>query len=321
MRSQPQKASQRLKLCLSSFRNSSSTLRPSPTMASAKPEKLMWDSPDFAKMYASAEKMTGIFAKLLLEEVNMDKVSEDKEVVVLDEACGTGVVSALLMDMLSDKAKGNLTLVCADFADAMVEYVGRRIESCGWKNTRAVKADGMDTKLPSSHFTHIVLNFGPMIFPDWKAGVKEIHRMLRPGGVVAMSSWAKVGWIPDVREAFATDPEIPTMPADEDLRNVFSPGGRWDDPAWIREVVTAEGLQDVQTKCVPNTTSLSGVSEFVGLIAGTVGLITAKCWTKEQHEKYNGRAQAAVTEYMKQKYGDGEIRWDWIAILTTARKP
>ena len=290
-------------------------------MASEKKEKLAWDTPDFAQMYTSAEKLTGSYAQFLLERANISNLDEEQELVVLDQACGTGIVSVKLMDMLSDILKVKLDLTCADFADAMVDFTEKRIEQAGWINARAVKADAMDTKLPSSNYTHIFLNFGPMIFPDWEAGLRELHRMLQPGGTLAMSSWEKVGWMPDVRAAFALDPELPPMPEDSTLRRAFSPDGEWDRPEWIRETVQQAGFTEVMVESVPHTSVLDGTSEFMGMVNMTVGMITSRSWSKDEQEKYADRAKSLTANYMTTKYGDGAIKWDWVAILTTAKKP
>lgn len=285
------------------------------------PGKVMWDSSEFASMYASAEKLTGHFAELLVQRAGLEEASKTQSLVILDEACGTGIVSFHLMNALSEQSKAKLDLTCADFAQAMVDFVARRIESSGWKNVRAVQSDAMDTKLPSDTYTHVFLNFGPMVFPDWRAGMREIHRMLRSGGTIAMSSWRKIGWVPDIRTAFDSDPEIPKFPSEDELRRIFSPDGGWDDPAWIAETVRAAGFVDVEVREVPHSSVLDGVDEFIRLMVGTVGMVISKTWTAEQQDKFKTRANDAVATYMRRKYGDGQIQWDWIAILTVAKKP
>jgi ubiquinone/menaquinone biosynthesis C-methylase UbiE len=282
----------------------------------------MFNNKDFTKNYAqNAEKFTGWFAEQLVKAANLDKASNDEELVVLDQACGTGIVSQKIVDCLNNGQKANLHLTCADFADSMIEFVGPRIKTFGVKSAEAVKADAQDTKLPSDKFTHVLLNFGPMIFSDGQAGFRELLRVLQPGGTLAMSSWKRVGWIDDVKAAFATDPEIPAFPTYDEFSKLMNSGGAWDKPEWINDNATEAGFVDVDAKEVPHTSVLDTVDEFARLMVGMVGLIQQRTWTQEQQEKFKDRANEAVVSYMRQKYQGGEIKWDWIAIITTARKP
>ncbi|KAJ9614567.1 hypothetical protein H2200_002704 [Cladophialophora chaetospira] len=281
----------------------------------------MFNSKDFTKMYAEgAEKLTGWFAEELVKAAKLDQVSDDEKLVVLDQACGTGIVSDRLVAGLNAKQKANLDLTCADFADSMIAYVGPRIQTFGLKSAQTVKADAVDTQLPGDKFTHVLLNFGPMIFQDGQAGFRELHRLLQPGGTLGMSSWKQVGWIEDVKAAFATDPEIPAFPPYEDFRKIMNAGGIWDDSEWIQNNVKKSGFVDVHVQEIPHKSSLTSVEEFSRMMAGMVGLIQQTLWSKEQQEKYKDRANEAVVSYMRKTYSDGPIEWDWIAILTTAKK-
>ncbi len=224
--------------------------------------KKMFNNKDFTKMYAQgAEKFTGWYAEKLVTAAKLDRVTDSEALVVLDLACGTGIVSQKIVDGLNDKQKANLDLTCADFADSMIAYVGPRIQEFGLKKAEAYKADAVDTNLPADKFTHILLNFGPMVFMDGQAGFRELLRLLQPSGTLAMSSWKKVGWIHDVRAAFDSDPEIPAFPTDEEFRNIMNSGGVWDDVDWLRENVAKAGFVDVNVVEVPHTSSLDTVEE------------------------------------------------------------
>jgi len=282
----------------------------------------MFNDKNFTKMYAEgAEKFTGWFAAELVRAAKLDIVSDDQELVILDQACGTGIVSQKLVDVLNDKQKANADLTCADFADSMIEFVSLRAKGLGLRNAEVVKADAMDTKLPGDKFTHVLLNFGPMIYTDGQKGMRELLRLLQPCGTLAMTSWDKVGWVEDVKAAFATDPEIPAFPTDDEFRAVTNAGGIWHDPAWIKDAVQKAGFTSVEVREVPHTSTLNSVEEFARMLAGMLGLIQKMLWTQEQREEFKDRTDKAVVSYMKHKYRDGEIKWDWVAILTTAQKP
>lgn len=118
-----------------------------PTPATKPAEKLVWDFPEFSKMYVNAEKITGPYGKLLLQKAGIEKTlqkEENEKLVVLDQACGTGVVTKNLMEMLKShpKQKETVEVTCADFADSMVEFVGKRSVEEGW-GAEVLKCDAM----------------------------------------------------------------------------------------------------------------------------------------------------------------------------------
>ncbi|KIW13852.1 hypothetical protein PV08_06632 [Exophiala spinifera] len=280
----------------------------------------LFNDEQFVKRYSSAEKMTGHFGKILVETV-FGHVSDDEKLVVLDSACGPGIVSKHLMDRLGEQAKDNLELTCADYAEAMLKAVDRRIEAEGWKNAKTVHANAVDTKLPSEHYTHITMSFGPFVFSDAKQGLDECSRLLKPGGTLAMNSWQSVGWTSDIRDALATDPMLPPVPSDAELLKSISSDGNWDDRAWIADFLPRNGFVDVKVTPIPHQTSLAGVSELMSLFQGFTMLLVRKDWSDEEKKDFEKRARVAIEKYMSEKYGDGEIKWDWVALMTTAKKP
>ena len=240
--------------------------------------------------------------------------------MVLDQACGTGVVSKSLVNVLNEKQKANLELTCGDFSDSMIDFVRPRVAEFKIKSVEVVKADAADTKLPGEKFTHVLFNFGPMVFKDGQAGLRELHRLLQPGGTLAMSSWKRVGWVDDVRAAFALDPEIPTFPPDEEFRKLLNADNGWDDVEWIRDNITNQGFVDVALREIPQTTAMHSVEEFTQLLGPMVGMLQQRMWTQEQRDKCKDKANEAVISYMTNKYKGGEIMWDWVAIVTKAKK-
>lgn len=75
----------------------------------------------------------------------------------------------------------------------MIEQVEARIKKESWKDVRAGVLDMRDMRsFPSSEFTHIFANFGVQVLGSEEAvsrACREMFRVLRPGGVCAMSGW------------------------------------------------------------------------------------------------------------------------------------
>ena len=109
--------------------------------------------------YIVAEKITGMFAQPLIDQSGI-ATSFQKPLVVLDNACGTGVVSNLLNQILHYKTRKRWQLVCSDLTQEILEYTRQRIQGEGWLNAKAKLMDAQDTGLPNEIFTHVFVGFG-----------------------------------------------------------------------------------------------------------------------------------------------------------------
>ena len=67
-----------------------------------------WKSPDIAKKYKAGEALTGPFALHLIRQCALDRADGSSELVILDNACGTGVATLNLYETLSPAAKAKL---------------------------------------------------------------------------------------------------------------------------------------------------------------------------------------------------------------------
>jgi ubiquinone/menaquinone biosynthesis C-methylase UbiE len=93
-----------------------------------------------AQLYKTSERFTRPHARRLIQQVGLLQMDETPS-IVLDSACGTGVVSSLLYEMLNENAKETLQLVCGDFSEAMVQSVQQRIVESEWKGAKAQVVD------------------------------------------------------------------------------------------------------------------------------------------------------------------------------------
>ena len=97
---------------------------------------------------------------------------------VLDLCCGTGDMAFALQ---RQAGKSSAQIVGADFSHAMLrravfKSADRRV-SPGW-----IEADALNLPFPNAHFSLVTSAFGFRNLADYDAGLREIARVLRPGG-------------------------------------------------------------------------------------------------------------------------------------------
>lgn len=104
---------------------------------------------------------------------------------VLDLCCGTGDMTfALLRQAKSSKAR----ILGADFSHAMLQRAGRK--SAGTA-LRWVEADALCLPFGDAQFDLITTAFGFRNLADYDAGLREILRVLRPGGECGILDFGK----------------------------------------------------------------------------------------------------------------------------------
>jgi SAM-dependent methyltransferase len=103
---------------------------------------------------------------------------------LLDLGCGTGSLTRALIESRPRR------IAAVDLSPAFVEYAREHIQSAivDWH-----VADAQDLPLPSHAFDRglsmLVLNF----IPDAAGAVREVRRVLRPGGTFAAATWDYTG--------------------------------------------------------------------------------------------------------------------------------
>src|ERR1700693_1870701 len=98
------------------------------------------------------------------------------EAQVLDLCCGTGDMTLALR---LQAGKSSARILGADFSHAMLQRASHKAASTP---LRWVEADALRLPFPDAHFDLITSAFGFRNLANYDAGLKEIMRVLRPGG-------------------------------------------------------------------------------------------------------------------------------------------
>ncbi|KAJ5728745.1 uncharacterized protein N7483_003253 [Penicillium malachiteum] len=283
----------------------------------------LFSDPNFIKSYENGERVTGTFAETLIEQSDIvagSKADPECSLVILDNACGTGVVSSILHRDIDDHVKGNWKVTCGDIAEGMLQYARRRVQRDKWINSDVKTVDVQDTKLPSGHFTHVFTSFAFMAVPRSLTALDETTRILQPGGVIGFTTWIQPGWVPIMKKAIDLLPgRLPWPTADEFLRTLGE-GKLWDSPAWIENQLKERGFCDINVTSVTKSNPVS-VSDFVDMAMFMVPIVIEYFWSEKMRQESKDKIKPVLEKYLIDTYGEnGEVSGEWMAIVSTARK-
>jgi demethylmenaquinone methyltransferase/2-methoxy-6-polyprenyl-1,4-benzoquinol methylase len=126
---------------------------------------------------------------------------------VLDLCCGTGDVLFHLEDRAAAQVLG------ADFCHPMLVSARRKAASRG-REARLVEADALELPLADHSLDAISIAFGFRNLTNYRAGLAEFHRVLKPGGVLAILEFSHPrGWLMKSSYGFYSSVVVPAVGA------------------------------------------------------------------------------------------------------------
>ena len=109
------------------------------------------------------------------------------DAAVLDICCGTGDMT---MALLKHRPQNARPVLAGDFARAMLT---RGAEKFGGRRAIAIEADALHLPLRSDSLDLIVSAFGFRNLANYDAGLREFHRVLKPGGQIGILDFSEPG--------------------------------------------------------------------------------------------------------------------------------
>ncbi len=188
---------------------------------------------------------------------------------VLDIACGTGIVARTVAPLAGYTGK----VVGLDVAPGMLEIArsaplpsSARVE-IDWQ-----ESDVVNMPFEDGSFDVAISQQGFQFFPDPSAALKEIHRVLKPGGRIAFSVWRPIRYSP----GFLVLAEALGRHISEDVGNTMRVPFSFA-PERLRSLLTESGFRDLRIRIEVLPARFPSCEEFVkrqvasSPLAGPVG--------------------------------------------------
>jgi SAM-dependent methyltransferase len=222
----------------------------------------------------------------------------------LDVGCGPGALTSALVGRLG---AGNV--VAADPSEPFVETCRSRLAGVEVVLAGAEALPFADAQFDSA-LSQLVVNF----MNDAEAGVREMARVTRSGGVVAACVWDYAGEMTLMREFWAAAREV-----DPERGSAADEGAvmRWCGEGELAELWRSAGLNDVRFGALTVEAAYEDFDDLWSPLPSGVGPAGAFCKSLDDH------GRAALYDAYRRRLGVGEGPFElraraWAAAGTVA---
>ncbi|GFF56451.1 hypothetical protein IFM46972_10518 [Aspergillus udagawae] len=258
----------------------------------------------FNKASASYERMTGGFTREVAKFLLTLQPTVDSSSVVLDNACGTGIITEEILERVP-----TVKICVADLAPSMVSNLASKAESRGWENVEASVMDAEELTFPGEMFSHSYTNLGILFFQNPEKAAAHIYRTLRPGGTASVTTWSELGYVAHVHRA------------QKAIRPDSTPWELPIDMAWfaeekLRRVLDAGGFEAGNIQTQTRTVGYRGddLDDLVDRMK-TAFAVATEGWSEEGREKWPAALRDSLSEVER-----ASASVEMVAYVAVARK-
>lgn len=229
---------------------------------------------------------------------------------VLDVAAGTGEPGLTIAARIPQGR-----VVITDLAGNMLEIAGENAQRRGLRNVETHVCDVCALPFADQSFDAISCRFGFMFFPDMALAAREMVRVLKPGGRVAIAVWnvaEKNFWVTATMGAInrnmALPPPVPGAPG------MF----RCAQAGWGETLFSQAGLKNVSVREVAGRFNCQTADVYWRAMTEVAAPVVAALSQADEATKEKIRDE--VHRAIQQKFPEGNVQIDASALVVYGEK-
>ena len=223
---------------------------------------------------------------------------------VLDVACGTGALTIAVADIVGPAG----SVVGLDANPEMLAVARRKSGQIEWIDG---KAEALP--LPDDSFDAVVSQFGFMFFGDKPQALREIMRVLKPGGRLAVAVCDAVENSP----GYGTFALLLDRLFGSDVGNAFRAPFSLGDPGRLHEICREAGMESAQIVHRNEKVRFRSIDALVSTERACVWTLGGVL-TDEQFERLLKESETSLRPFL---VDGGAIAFDMPSLIIKARKP
>ena len=204
---------------------------------------------------------------------------------VLDLCCGAGASAVAAAHAVG--AAGRVLGV--DVAGPLLDLARARAAREGLANIEFRYGDALATGLPDRSFDAVVCVFGVFFAPDMAAFVAEMRRLVRRGGVLAVTTWGPELFEPANSLFWEAVREV-----EPSLFKAFNPWDEITTPQALADLFSSAGVPDPAVVAVSGQHLLGHPDQFWDVVLGSGYRATVDALGPQQRDHLQGRLLAEL---------------------------
>jgi ubiquinone/menaquinone biosynthesis C-methylase UbiE len=199
---------------------------------------------------------------------------------VLDLCCGAGASAIPAARAVGPAGR----VVGVDVAGPLLEMARAKAAREGLANIEFRQGDATRTGLSGGSFDAVVCVFGVFFAPDMAAFVAEMWRLVRPGGVLAVTTWGQGLWEPASTCFWES-----VRAVEPSLFKAFNPWDEITTPQALADLFARGGVTDPVVVATQGQQHLDSPDKFWDIVLGSGYRATIDALSQDQRSQVRRR--------------------------------